>query len=145
MRTSMKIKMICALGLILVSSYSYGQEETAQESVYDEVELVLDNGNKWKVNEYMKEYLMEAFKIIDDVDLTVNIKGKRIAKKLLKLKDKSVEFCIMEGEGHHVLHRWLVPYVKLLNSLKQAEYVDDEILYFEELKRAVKEFNTYFE
>ena len=141
----MKIKMICALGLILVSSYSYGQENTAQESVYDEAALVLDDGNKWKVNEYMMEYLKDGFKIIEEVDLTAKIKGKRLAKKLIKLKDKSVEFCIMEGEGHHVLHRWLVPYVGLLNKLKQAEYKEDQEMYITDLKRAVKEFKIYFE
>jgi hypothetical protein len=51
----------------------------------------------------------------------------------------------MEGKAHDELHKWLLPYIDLVDKLNKSKNNDEALHTFEEIKASYKLFNIYFE
>jgi hypothetical protein len=51
----------------------------------------------------------------------------------------------MEGKAHDELHKWLLPYIDLVDKLNKTKNIDEAISIYEEIKISYKTFNIYFE
>jgi hypothetical protein len=51
----------------------------------------------------------------------------------------------MEGKAHDELHKWLLPYIDLVDKLNKSKNSDEALRTFEEIKASYKTFNIYFE
>ena len=98
---------------LLASSSTLSQVE----SVWQEVEINLNEGQKWSVHENMLPLLNQSFELITNADLQSKGQCKKLAKKLIKLADNIAKECYLEGDGHAYFHAWYVPYYNLLKSL----------------------------
>ena|SRR3989338_2902079 len=126
---------------LLASSSTLSQVE----SVWQEVEINLNEGQKWSVHENMLPLLNQSFELITNADLQSKGQCKKLAKKLIKLADNIAKECYLEGDGHAYFHAWYVPYYNLLKSLRDELFLVDARTTVEDLRRGIRMYHTYFE
>lgn len=116
------------------------------EHEHDENEAIeLDNGKKWKVDTNMMTHF-QAMKI----DIAA-FKGKTtseyeaLAVNLKKNIDRLTSNCTMTGQAHDEVHKWLLPYIDLVDEFSESKSEAEFEKHYQELKSAYVTFDTYFE
>jgi hypothetical protein len=64
----------------------------------------------------------------------------QLASKLKANLDLLTSNCTMKGQAHDELHKWLVPYIDLVDSLEK-ENTDEQ---FKAIQHSFETFNQYF-
>ncbi len=106
------------------------------------VELV-DN-KKWVID---KEMMVHIRNMESDVN---NFSGKdskaydELGEKLDKNVDLLTSNCTMTGQGHDEMHKWLLPYIDLVEELNEAETVEQQEKSLEAIKVSFIELNKFF-
>ena len=148
---SFKIVLLC-LSILTVSckNNSDGKIETevssvAQEHAHGDEEIQLNQGQKWKVD-------AEMLSIIRTMENDVaSFKGSELAEynslseKLKKNIDLLTSNCTMKGQAHDELHKWLLPYIDLVNAFSEAKGGADSEKLFQDVKNSFVTFNQYFQ
>ncbi len=144
-----QILLFISLSLIIVSCSS-NEQITENHQLEHEVEnedvLLLNDGQKWKVVDHMMDELRQIEEIViasNPIESTIVIDD--IADSLIVHLDLLTSNCTMQGQAHDELHKWLVPFINLVNEFAKNE---DEAIAKEqlkEMKHSFEEFNTYFE
>ena len=106
--------------------------------------LHLNNGTKWKINPEMIPHITASDKLLADFQVASG-DHKVLAEKLKENNDKLIASCTMKGEAHDQLHVWLLPHVKLVNELSDAESEDDAEHIIAEIKESRETFDRYFQ
>ena len=120
------------------------EKDTKTESVYADVKLKLNDGDKWEMSGVMMTYITQSFYLIEESYRNENTNSKELGKTLNKLKESLVESCDMQGEGHDVLHSWLMPYIDLIDQLQQADDKEEITHIMNELITAKNLFLQHF-
>src|SRR5574343_1770582 len=111
--------------------------------------IELDNGAKWKVKLEMLLFLRNMETDIKKFEENKNQKQltdyKNIGKYMQKNIDLLTSNCTMEGKAHDELHKWLLPYIDMVDKLNKSKNNDEALQTFEEIKASYKLFNIYFE
>jgi len=138
----MKSKLIFFLCTLLLLANACEPKNTSKSSGSDI--LLLNNGEKWKVNEEMMPYLKGMQEALSSFDAA---KGdyKMLAETLRGYNKKLIKSCTMEGESHDQLHVWLHPYLELTDALTKAETPDDAEQIALKIKSSFETFNQYFQ
>ncbi len=148
---SFKIVLLC-LSILTVGckNNSDGKIETevssvAQEHAHGDEEIQLNQGQKWKVD-------AEMLSIIRAMENDVaSFKGSELAEynslseKLKKNIDLLTSNCTMKGQAHDELHKWLLPYIDLVNAFSEAKGGADSEKLFQDVKNSFVTFNQYFQ
>ena len=142
-----KINYIIILGTSLVlfsCSYSTNESNIQTEHHHDNDPIELDNGEKWKIVDDMLAHIrnMEA-----DVNSFNENEEKDYAALAVKLEDNIgllTSNCTMKGKAHDELHKWLLPYIGLVDDLSNSTDDEEAIEHYTELQESFMEFNTYF-
>lgn len=126
---------------------SEGKESTIpieHEHGNDEV-IVLNNGEKWKVDENMMAHIrnmennITVFKTSEDRNYSV----------LASLLERNIELltsnCTMEGQAHDELHKWLIPYIETVNTFSESTNDNVAAEQLEYIEKYFVTFNQYFE
>ncbi|MGB1103389.1 MAG: hypothetical protein ACPG21_07160 [Crocinitomicaceae bacterium] len=123
--------------------------ETAQTSITDptrntyNIELI--DSRRWKVNGEMMVHIrnleadMDTFSAAEEKDYAA------IAKTLKSHIGSLTKSCTMKGQAHDELHKWLLPFIDLVNALKNAEADADHASMYVAIEDSMDEFNMYFE
>lgn len=127
--------------LFLMSTSAHAQVE----SVWQEVVINLNDGQKWVVHEDMLPLLNTSFELISNSDVQKKGQYQKLAKKLLKLADRLADVCYLEGDGHAYFHAWYVPYYGLLKELRDELFVVDARTIIEDLRRGTRMYHLNFE
>jgi len=107
--------------------------------------IELDNGQKWKVNAEMMPPL-EASQQLISTFATSDKKDYKVLAAQLKANNQSlIESCTMSGKSHDELHKWLHPYMALVNDLGDAKDEKEASQTFEKIEQSFKTFNQYFQ
>ncbi len=117
-----------------------------QHSESDSIEL--NNGAKWTVIPAMMKYIraMELdINRFSETKHTELIDFTQIGASLQKNIDLLTSNCTMEGKAHDELHKWLLPYIDMVDKLNKSKNSDEALRTFEEIKASYKTFNLYFE
>lgn len=153
----MKIKIISfiAASLFLLScentsgEKSKEQTETATSAEHHhdgETETIqLNNGEKWNVDTPM---LLHIRKMESDVLAFGQAEQKDYDALTAKLQtniDLLTSGCTMKGQAHDELHKWLLPYINLVNELSEAKDETEAAKHFEIIKASFVTFNQYFQ
>ena len=156
----MKIKFI-SLITITVFLFSCGNESTENVEKVEEVKveevkheehqtqgetkaLVLNDGEKWKVNEEMMPPITNIEVHINTFVLSNQKDYSLLATDLQEDINSLISSCTMKGKSHDELHKWLVPFIGSVNEL--AEAGDDVVAEkFEAVQASMATFNEYFE
>ena len=111
--------------------------------------IELDNGAKWKVKPEMLLFLRNMETDIKKFEENKNQKQltdyKNISKSLQKNIDELTSNCTMEGKAHDELHKWLVPYIGLVDEFNNSKSVEEAEEHFKKIVTAFVTFNNYFE
>jgi hypothetical protein len=120
--------------------------ETHHHSESDSIEL--NNGAKWKVVSEMMAHIRNMESDINRFSETKHTELKdftQLGTNLQKNIDLLTSNCTMEGKAHDELHKWLLPYIDLVDKLNKSKNSDEALRTFEEIKASYKTFNLYFE
>ena len=150
-----KIILIPAIALFLFSCGNASNEksedlseiETHDEHHHDhESEAIeLNNGEKWQVDANMLTHIrtMEndviSFAKVEQKDYKV------LSEKLQASIDLLTSNCTMTGQAHDELHKWLLPYMDLVEELSEAEDKIEAEKQFQEIQTSITTFNHYFQ
>ena len=151
-----KLILTFAVGSLLL--YSCGnssneklnnQTEVAQHNDHhhdDESEAIeLNNGEKWTVDANMLTHIrtMEndviSFAKVEQKDYKV------LSEKLQASIDLLTSNCTMTGQAHDELHKWLLPYMDLVEELSEAINEAEALQQFENIQTSFTTFNQYFQ
>lgn len=121
-------------------------ENEHQHSESDSIEL--NNGVKWTVVPDMMKYIRTMESDINHFSETKPTELKdfqQLGVSLQKNIDLLTSNCTMEGKAHDELHKWLLPYIDLVDKLNKSNNYENAQKTLEELKSSYKLFNTYFQ
>jgi hypothetical protein len=122
------------------------KEIEQHHSESDSIELNI--GAKWKVVSEMMAHIRNMESDINRFSETKHTELKDftlLGANLQKNIDLLTSNCTMEGKAHDELHKWLLPYIELVDSLNKSKNIDDASQTFEKIKSSYKTFNIYFE
>jgi len=138
--------------------FSCTQKEEKQNEVESQVienhshtesdSIELNNGDKWKVVSEMMGHIRNMESDINRFAETEHSDLKdysQLGSSLQKNIDLLTSNCTMEGKAHDELHKWLLPYIDMVDKLNKSKNSDEALHTFEEIKSSYKTFNLYFE
>ena len=151
-----KLILTFAVGSLLLYSCgnstnekSNNQTEVAEQNNHhhdDESEAIeLNNGEKWKVDANMITHIRN---MENDINHFANVEQKdfkSLAEKLQANIDLLTSNCTMTGQAHDELHKWLLPYMDLVDELSVAEDKIEAEKQFQNIQSSFKTFNHYFQ
>lgn len=151
-----KLILTFAVGSLLLYSCgnstnekSNNQTEVAEQNNHhhdDESEAIeLNNGEKWKVDANMITHIRN---MENDINHFANVEQKdfkSLAEKLQTNIDLLTSNCTMTGQAHDELHKWLLPYMNLVDELSVAEDKIEAEKQFQNIQSSFKTFNHYFQ
>jgi len=127
-------------------SLTSSKESEHQHSESDSIEL--NNGAKWKVIPEMMAHIRNMESDVNRFSETNHTEFKdftQLGASLQKNIDLLTSNCTMEGKAHDELHKWLLPYIDMVEKLNKSKNKDEALHTFEEIKASYKSFNIYFE
>ena len=113
-------------------------ETEVHEHVTDEP-LQLNEGQKWKVDDNMMVHIAQMEQDIASFDQPKDF--EQLSENLNKNLGLLTSNCTMEGQAHDELHKWLLPYIDLVEAFS----TDKSVANFTAIKNSFSTFNTYFQ
>lgn len=107
--------------------------------------IVLNDGAKWKVNEDMLPHIKAMESAIIDFTSTEAAAYNELGVLLKEHNKNLISSCTMKGASHNELHKWLHPYMELIENISNAEDAGSGERLLGELKASFETFHTYFE
>ena len=117
--------------------HDHGDEESE--------ELSLNDGKKWKVNAEMMVHVRSMEKQITAFSTSTKKDYAALAADLKANIGELTSSCTMTGASHDELHLWLLPHIKMVDELKDAENDKEAAEDFSEIQTSMKTFNQFFE
>lgn len=125
---------------------SEGKEQTIpieHERGIDEV-IVLNNGEKWKVDENMMVHILN---MENDIAAFITAGDKNYSMLASQL-ESNIELltsnCTMEGQAHDELHKWLIPYIETVEAFSESTKNNTGAEQLENIEKSFVTFNQYF-
>ncbi len=134
-----KIVTFLIMGLLLISCKNNGSSNEQNEK------LQLNNGQKWKVDEKMLVFIRNMESDILDFSNTDQKDFNILTEKLQSNIDLLTSNCTMKGDAHDALHKWLLPYIELVNTLSETKNATEASTQFENIQTSFSTFNQYFQ
>ena len=141
-----KIAFLATVVLLIFSCNTKSKEEKTteiktEEHQHSESETIqLNNGEKWKVDDNMMLHIRNMEKDIIHFDQEKSTNYSLLADKLKTNIDLLTSNCTMKGQAHDELHKWLVPYIELVDSFSKEKSANQ----FTEIQNSFLTFNQYF-
>lgn len=108
-------------------------------------EIELLGGKKWEVEAHMMSFIREMEAQVKEFEGTNEGSDAKLAQNLHTGIDSLTSNCIMKGQAHDELHKWLLPYIDLVGAFAASAGTAGSKDDFEAIKKSFGEFNTYFE
>jgi hypothetical protein len=139
--------IVTAIVLFLFSCNTKSKEEKTTEIKMEEHQhsdseaIQLNEGKKWKVDDNMMLHIRNMEKDVMNFNSENNKNYPLLANKLKSNIDLLTSNCTMKGEAHDELHKWLVPYIELVDEFSKEKSKNQ----FIEIQESFKTFNQYFQ
>jgi hypothetical protein len=115
------------------------QVEEHQNSKTKAIEL--NNSAKWKVDAAMMINIRAMENDVAYFEKTNNNDYQSLASKLKKSIDLLTSNCTMKGQAHDELHKWLLPFIDLVDAFSK----DKSNQQFTQIQESLITFNHYFQ
>lgn len=139
-----------AIAIFLMSLFIFGCNNTVidntdkEEHHHDDGPIVLDNGEKWKVDDNMMIHIQNMEIEINSFDSQNENDYNNLAKSIDNHLDLLTGNCTMKGQAHDELHKWLLPFLDLSEEFSASQTIEEFTTNFEKIKTSFITFNTYF-
>ena len=144
----LKLKIVLfAFGLVLFSCNTKSKEEKTNEMntvehQHSENEAIqLNDGEKWKVDDNMMRHIRNMEKDVIKFDKENGANYSLLAEKLKANIELLTSNCTMKGKAHDELHKWLVPFIELVDAFSKDKSANQ----LTEVKHSFLTFNQYFQ
>lgn len=128
------------------AGHSHEEELKAADEQQDL--LVLNDGNKWKVDANTGKNIKEIEKIIADFK-TINAPStedyQELNGALARALNKTIQQCTMTGADHDALHYWMAPILKENPKLKDITTAEKSKATFDLIDNRIQLYHQYFE
>ena len=112
----------------------------------EESEVIkLNNGEKWKVDANMLNHIRHMENDVVSFAKEVQKDYKSLSEKLQSNIDLLTSNCTMKGKAHDELHKWLLPYIDMIEELSEAKDETEALEKFEKIQNSFTTFNQYFQ
>lgn len=115
-----------------------------EEHHHDDEPIVLDNGEKWKVDDNMMVHVQNMEIEINSFDSQNENDFAVLAKSINNHLDLLTGNCTMKGQAHDELHKWLLPFLDLSEEFSASQTIEEFTTNFKKIKTSFVTFNTYF-
>ena len=151
--SNVKMLLFSTIAVLALSCNSGSKEteknnETPTETTvkaehhHDEHEaIVLNNGEKWKVDDNMMEHIRNMEKDVTSFAGNSDKEYTQLATSLKTNLDLLTSNCTMKGQAHDELHKWLLPFIEDVKTFSNDKSIDN----FTKIQNAFITFNQYFE
>ena len=142
-----KIALLATFSLLLFSCNTKSKEEkitemNTVEHQHSESEAIqLNNGEKWKVDDNMMRHIRNMEKDVVNFDKESGANYSLLAEKLKANIELLTSNCTMKGKAHDELHKWLVPFIELVDAFSKDKSANK----LTEMKHSFLTFNQYFQ
>lgn len=144
----LKFKIVLfAFGLVLFSCNTKSKEEKTNEMntvehQHSENEAIqLNDGEKWEVDDNMMRHIRNMEKDVVNSDKENSANYSLLAEKLKANIELLTSNCTMKGKAHDELHKWLVPFIELVDAFSKDKSANQ----YTEMKHSFLTFNQYFQ
>jgi hypothetical protein len=144
-----------AISLFLFSCGNTSNEKTKEQTETaiheehhqdDESEAIeLNNGEKWKVDANMITHIRNMENDVNSFAKVEQKDYKSLAEKLQSNIDLLTSNCTMKGKAHDELHKWLLPYIDMVNELSETKDETEALNQFENIQTSFITFNQHFQ
>lgn len=107
--------------------------------------IVLNKGQKWKVDETMILHIRAMENAIKEVSKSTEKDYSSLAIKLQGYIELLTSNCTMTGQAHDELHKWLLPYIDLVDDLSATKNESEAKVVFTKITDSFTTFNTCFQ
>lgn len=121
------------------------ENKSEHQHEHDIQTIELNKGEKWKVEPKMLKHIRTMESNIMLYAESNDIKYKALSNKLQSNIDLLTSNCTMTGKAHDELHKWLLPYIDLVQELNQSKTESEASLIFKEIQLSFSTFNNYFQ
>ncbi len=104
-----------------------------------------NNGEKWKVDDNMSIQIRNMENEVISFAKYEKKNYKTLSEKLSINLDLLTSNCTMSGKAHDELHKWLLPYIDLVNELTEVKNDTEASRLFENIQISFTTFNKYFQ
>jgi len=144
----LKLKIVLfAFGLVLFSCNTKSKEEkttemnTVEHQHSENEAIQLNDGEKWKVDDNMMRHIRNMEKDVIKFDKENGANYSLLAEKLKANIELLTSNCTMKGKAHDELHKWLVPFIELVDAFSKDKSANQ----LTEMKHSFLTFNQYFQ
>jgi hypothetical protein len=120
-------------------------DETAAGEKPNTYGIELVNGAKWKVNNEMMVHIeameTEVASFSAETPGAFDTLAGRLDGQIGQLTSK----CTMSGKAHDELHKWLLPFIGLVDDLQAATGEAEQQKAYDAIAASLEEFRLYFE
>lgn len=106
--------------------------------------IELNEGEKWNVNDEMKPHILGAETILDLYISNENSDYLGLESELRALNQNLIKSCSMKGESHDELHKWLLPHMNILKALKDSKSEANAMQQIANLQNSFDLYHQYF-
>lgn len=85
---------------------------------HSESDIQLNKGEKWKVDDHMMVHLRNMEGAVVALENPSLSECKTLSTQLQNHLNLLTSNCTMQGEAHDELHKWLLPFLELVNSFQ---------------------------
>lgn len=107
--------------------------------------IELNEGAKWTVPPVMHQHVVEMHKSVEAFGKDESAVFADLQVSLQAGTKNVIADCTMEGQGHIELHKWLLPFIDLINSLDDLESNEARSQWLSDIKASFINYHTYFE
>lgn len=115
--------------------------ETEVHNHSDDEAIQLDGDKKWKVDDNMMAHIQNMEKDIASFDNSKPENYQVLADNLKENLDLLTSNCTMKGQAHDELHKWLLPYLELVDDFSKDKTKEQ----LTAIQQSFITFNQYFE
>lgn len=145
--------LIIACGILTGCGNPDNSERTKAESpaqkththTGEEETIELNNGEKWKVDANMMVHINSMETEVLAFNGTTLPEYKTLSASLQQNIELLTSNCTMEGKAHDELHKWLVPFIDLVDVFAGATNEEDAEDHYVHIKTSLTRFHKYFE
>lgn len=146
------ILSIVLFGFLISCNLKSSENETGAEVKENDlshqkdtvVSLVLNEGEKWKVNSEMLPHILRIEDRLKVFNQSKEKNFKDFGEKSQQDLDLLIASCTMKGKSHEQLHRWLIPHIQLVKDIAVVENSTDGSKLCTEMEHSFNAFNQYF-
>ena len=124
------------------------EPEKSEHHATESDSIEFNNGAKWIVVPDMMKHIRNMESDIHQFSKTAHaelIEYSKLGASLQKNIDLLTSNCTMEGKPHDELHKWLLPYIDMVDKLNKSSNTEEAQKMFIEIVSSFKMFNIYFE